>query len=1554
MGFIAPHSPAERFRHGRENTHYNIAGDEFLTPTNLNLNWAMTEINLDGDPQDLFAIGMPEDPEGYFVYVSEKDAGPQTMAAQNTVPFDIDEATMTVTEPWVAGHSPRVQGLDAAEIAPPQQPLVSRVAASRLGFAPGDYYVSYCWIYAGFQTPPAPFVKVTIASFGQQIRVTLPQSVPELVTGIGLLMSPKGQPASAASLQDTVDITNELPEFWTLTGPFKISRQIAVTTNETKRRRPKKPRGKKVRGHRKGKKGSYVVQTAFITEVGTESEPSEWSEPIHISEEEANANTYIEVDWGDESSDPDERYRVYVERVSSPKKRFFWWSKKKSGGRLRPISKKELVKMSGRSDEDEETEEEEPSSSSSSSSSRRGMSDTSTEEESSLTRKGKKGKKKKKGSKGDDESSAGEEDNGIEIPTDPLAAASVIGQQLLETNPTGWTYYWVALSYWVRGEETPPCAAQLIALAPGETIRVFPNEAVNLLRNAQFSDLDSDGKPDGWILSGIAGQPNEGSFNVDPDGTMRLRTLGQRDVPANPSHRTPQVYSLFQVNRAETYTLGGTIAATLQAGNADIMLFEYASDPHVTSTATLRSTQLKRLTASGQTDFTGRFGEGTNALAFHAQTTHCILAVNFSGTIRNGEIAITELFAFPHPNRIRRILPPSDPREPVSSDPPARIRWSRTSQKMVGPPPTNARRVLAIGTPPYEKLTFGDTSPTLPVHWASRAAMPGVSQGVSTLAAIDGPYGYAISKTTTDSSYGYLLRGLGVNAQYAVRAKVRVRALPTFLDVSLVQLKFNTGDGDSTSLADIRVYNDGRLVLVGLQPGVPKAEQVIATGVALNDVLDLELVVSGAGTSLGYARAAVGKNGTRRAFAPYMGPLNWVGRTANVLQLGVAYAAWPSTTWYFDFDSVTLTDAGDTLVDSVVSPPMDPIPLPDRPYRDPEVLETVNFNSGTLPFGWTSNRTPADASTTLSVIPAAAIEGSHGLRVADGSTTNTNTQVYAEEILSTPRTQMGFRTRMRVVARPVTGGFALSSLNDAAGNTMAWLTLDAFGDVYLVGHNASGTTTAPVKVATGATNGTILTLEMVASGANTATGQVVAWVQVGGTGAITSRQLMTQPVTVDWTGREIGRIRLGLMNQSVPATTATVDFDSVVRTTEGEVVFREKTASGQIINQAYAYYVDGTPLRDDLWAKDWRRAVMPGETYTVGLWTRIADVRETAFPYTFTCYDTSGNPHEFEDGGCLFGEAGFIGTTSGWVYLEKSLVIPENCYEIRMSSPDISSGEFVAQEFVFSPGTQAIPEVTYPVEGEIWVTLDTDMLENAPEPISGASFHVNRWLDLAAVCEVPDGCEVDVDYGSSATLVEPAVWHNDSDDVPEARYAHFRIVMQSDPTHTLTPVMRTGFPYVEYATFLDGHRHIPKLLRSDGTEFPGGAYVIGVSFPRRKADYDIRAPLGRTRAHRRTEPVLKLSSFSIRVLSEEAMAEIEETALEHDFMVEAHGRRFIGNFISDIEAFEYVEDAPGYVLSPRQGDTANKFYAVMEAEVEGLDVYEVAPMTTLPLLTSHS
>ena len=282
MALVASKTVGDRFNHGYSGCHPDLEGNIGLEPSNFCWNWNFGVLNYDGDPEQ-FSVGIPEDPEGVLVYMTDVDSGFETMASQVTAPIDIDTDSLHISEPYIPGHRPVVEGR-TAPIAPPREPVVVKVPASKVGYKAGTYWVAFSWFDDNESTPLSPATQVTVGQ-GQNIRLTMPTSVPEDVTHIGIWMSNVGGSASELKLQKKVDVRYTRPVTFLLTGPYTAGRS-APTRNETAKPPPRKPGLRKKRGGRRTKGSRYRVQVTEYDHKGRESLPSEWSDWADITPED--------------------------------------------------------------------------------------------------------------------------------------------------------------------------------------------------------------------------------------------------------------------------------------------------------------------------------------------------------------------------------------------------------------------------------------------------------------------------------------------------------------------------------------------------------------------------------------------------------------------------------------------------------------------------------------------------------------------------------------------------------------------------------------------------------------------------------------------------------------------------------------------------------------------------------------------------------------------------------------------------------------------------------------------------------------------------------------------------------------------------------------------------------------------------------------------------------------------------------------------------------------------------------------------------------------------
>lgn len=1625
MGIVAPRTIVDRAQHMLSGTVYDLDGDVMLEATNLFFNWPFKDIDLDDNPEGL-VVGMPETPDEMVLYISKpalgatstnssyrsETAAASTLASQAA--FSIDDEFLTGDAPWVPGNAPPGAST-AAPIAPPTGYRIVTVPKSKVGFRQGTYYLAFSFFDKKKRsTPLSAFSKVDITSDGQQIKVTTPSSIPDGAKRLGVWLSERDKGPGTARLQMLVKLGGYIEESFVLKGPYR-TRKPGPADNRTRPPKPKKPKLKKARGHGLGRSGVYTAEVVFVDEDGLESEPSELSDPVVVTDGEAQDYVHLAVEWGDASGADDAHYRVYVYRDGDEDVRYLLEDRSTQGGSGAPHKSYKRPTFSGRSSEESDAGERHVLSRmrhqyrrlrlqvhdlskrvrAQEAGPRSGSRD---ESRSSASKDGFDGgstqRKKRSSGGGGSGGSATSEKEPLEAP-DEAPEAIVIGSAKLETRPTGTTYYWVTFGYSVRGQAGPTAPADRVALAPGETVRLIPEDPVNALRNSQFRDIDADGYPEGWGFQGVGGVGvGQGSFSLG-EGVISLTTNGPRLPSASPA-----VWGNFSVNRSRDYVIGGTISCELNQGVAHVYVEEYSDDEATTLVTGGSFTLLKEVSApSGSVDFSMRFGPTADAAlgvkGWNDQTQAARVTVRFYNAAsqavanRDGTIDVIELYASPHDRRLRRYTDPEDYRETAEPDPPAYERWNKYFNKAVGPPPGADRRASASA--PLAKVDFGTTTPgaVAPSGWAQRIlGTTGMTANVEAPAAIDpGGYGLHLKKATSATGLRYIYRSFGATrSKLAARAKFRVRQLPTRGEVALLQIKDRFADTGAFALGYVTLNSLGQLYLWAWKPD-PKSPETkgagyglwVGSGIQVGDVLDLELVVSGGGTNSGGVAVAIGKNGARRRFSPNVVSTTWwdtYDYYASVVQAGPSMNTDPATLWDIDLDTIVVTETGDVLTDPSVRVPYEASPKVDRPRRDPTILETLSFDSSTsLPASpWGSSRSPSDSTTALVVQAASKISATgNGLRVMDNQTT-TDANAYIYRPYSPTREALGVRARFRLVTRPTTGTVRIMTLRDASSREIAAAVLSSgpnnTATVSVVPTSYDGDSPASVGVFQNLVVGSVFTLELVAEGAGTQAGLLSVYGDAGGTLEIENRDLYGQPAPLDWSTSAIGRLDIGLQADSINGLTAALDIDDVVLTEDGELLYRELTEDGETINQVWTYYTPGGPVRDDLWIRDVGFASLPGKTHTISLWARYAEVVGLCFPLSLTAYGASGTPYDL---GCVFGDDGISGTAE-WEEHKLTFAVPatgaarptalgggtwpEDCYEVWVDSPGISSGEFVAQELVISPGAEAVREVSYPGalgtpgEGVVWVTLDSGVALDAPEVLSSSSFLKNRWLKVASVADIPGDADVTFEYGSSDPApegsayptTEPEVWLPSLVGLKQRRYLHVRATLHASSDGKETPVIAARSPYLEYGTYWSGE-FVNKLLRADGTEFTGGCLALGVEFPSRLAEYDIRAPQGRLRRHQRTEKIGQISGMTLRVLSEDAKREIEETCLDEDFLLEAYDRRFTLRFGDQI-LFDRVEGF-GDVRPAGRG-----YWRMHEAEAAAVEIVETTTTNMAPEFSS--
>lgn len=1453
MPIVDAKSVKDRVIATRSNVHPRLNGDLIAKPSNLFSNFAFADVDENGDP-DGIEVTLPEQPDGFFVYLSEPNKGPDTLAAQNTVPIPLSRTSYIVKESWVPGHRPPAADF-AAPIAPPLKPSVSGIASSNAGFLAGTWYVSFAYYDIEFRlTTMAPPTTVTITQ-GQSIVTTLPQDTPSGAEGLVIFL---GSSPSNMFAQDYVSLSSSAFTTWTMSGPFFYGR-TPPSFNETEEFPPRPPTLELTRGERPTDPITLMARSVSVA--GTaESEPSDFTDPVTAVGSGTDSVAFRLA--------PGRNPRTEISQLISESTR----SVTPSGG----FEPNQQIFISNTS-----TDEESVAYDSSRGSKFRGLRPTED-----LRTRGRTPEEAEDGESGVIE--IGSPDSGffIRIDIPGLQLPFVTG---LATAALAAGVYWVGLTYSVRGTETKLSQLIQVTVSASQVLRVILPNPVNAILNPSLQERDSLHKPFDHTLN--AGNASSAIAVATDTGEVFLDTNGTQTSLTTPSHSVT-----FPVNRSFLHRISADIDSVVAAGTQEAILEELDSGG-----STLRTTTLKSVSSSGHDSYDLIYGPVSALGIFVAWldgTVAARLTHRFAGGSRGGQMRISRMSATIGAGRPRLVeKPPARYRQPATTVAPKFTSYFPGGFKVLGPPPPTAT-ISTGGSLP--KLDFVDfESGSKPLAWnfvrTLTVGAPGTTDVVETPAAIDGTYGWHVAKTTTQTHYNYAYRDFGPSnrTSLAVRFKTRVRTMP----LTYVYLCYITDPTSGFMVGAIYLNSDGNLYFQTVSQS-PFTVFLDVTNTYLlgasfaGDVLDLELIVEQGNSSSGSINAGIGRNGGAKTYAGKKTGQNWFGRFPRRAIVGVGNAGDPSASYNFDFDSFTITDLGDRAPTTGAPPALSPYTLPDRPTRSSTGIGAeVTFESGSIPSDWSSSRTPSDGTTTAVVQGSSAISGSFGLRIADtGTAVAASIYIFSNTFVA--RSAVGVRNRFRIVARPNSGNITLLHLVSDIGQNLGRMYLDSTGDLYTQAYSA-GTAQTAVKIGTGITNGTILTAELVGAGGGTQSGSLSSWYSKGGTGATSERQLWNQQFLLDWSAGLIASPRAGGMLQSVASQTFTLDLDSLQLTDQGEIQFIETTDAGVIINQEQYYLPVGSVPRDDLFLRGYFDAVMPGDQYVSAIRARYKGIATPATPCVFTAYLQDGTTQEI---GSCFPEDGVMGEAAWADYVSEIMTIPTNCFRVGMHSRGIAEGEWVVQDFCFSPGTVPIREVSYPTTATITHTLDT-------RAASGGYISMERiWIDRGTIVEVPAGCTATTEFRSANVIggpFEPPDWTTDVTQVPPNRMAQFRITFNTDTTNT--PVLKSGTPFVEYGLMWAGAQ-VSSLTREDRSEFPGGVLVSQMDIPYAAAPHSILfLPSGRVKRERTGSPVGMIPFFILGIFTEDAALEIEETCLDKDFWVEARDKLYKVRFTNQVE-----------------------------------------------------
>lgn len=366
------------------------------------------------------------------------------------------------------------------------------------------------------------------------------------------------------------------------------------------------------------------------------------------------------------------------------------------------------------------------------------------------------------------------------------------------------------------------------------------------------------------------------------------------------------------------------------------------------------------------------------------------------------------------------------------------------------------------------------------------------------------------------------------------------------------------------------------------------------------------------------------------------------------------------------------------------------------------------------------------------------------------------------------------------------------------------------------------------RIFTGVTNSIIYNLGFSgAGGGYREEGNSQAVMQVwGSTGSGTTKTLRGLFEDVDLGGYPAGMIAVGVTAESSPSLTWEVRIDELEITDRGQTYYDYHDYEGNLVNQIHSSHPPNLAPSEGFGIRSRSYAVLPETEYSASIFARWAGFREFCEPlflYLVTPNDEIRPLGNLTDPAVIDPAipSGITGTKV-WHETEPfTFTTPADCYEFRLESKTISGGELVIQKFAFSKGTEVKRTNLYATEGFYISTLNIGTPNIRPSSLWG-----RKRKELRGDVEVVDGTSASALY----RVRDPGGVYGNSVSNPSLleEKDEIRIDISASGNGTKTPVVRSGSPSAEYVLRSAGGP-LPTLLKSDRTEFDGGAFFVNLN-----------------------------------------------------------------------------------------------------------------------------
>lgn len=820
--------------------------------------------------------------EGIHVYASEADGPQSTMTRQTLTPLPPDTSSYTIAGPVVTGQRPIRSSLVAGEGPPPPAPSPIAANSGVSGFSGGEYGYLYTFVTPeGLQTSPSGEVRFAVSA-GNYIEIPTPQDVPDGCR-VGVYLTRPDQPRTTARFQGAYS-----PRAQAVTlRAFREGRSLPTENETYLGRGPAMRWGREIvsaRALHNRQPHTYRFAYSWITRYG-ESAASVPSAARVYSARAQNRAFWVAPRRTRFAS----QYRLYVSLDSE------WYQVVGSGvaggllnfglregirrrlgrvlERFRPRKLAGHLPIYGYTERPPDVL-----------SVRLSQSDPPTTDESGI------------------------EGPGFgTVPDSPTAVGATL--------PTP-AAYWLGASYVRGGRETVMGPPVRHTIATGEIVTLSLPTPTNLIPNAEFADVGSDGMPLGHDARSGAGTltAEDGVLTLDTGGTLKA---ANGDYPQD-------LFPPIPVEPGTNYTASAKIEVNASAGEARFRLVELDAGG-----SAIKGTDVASVGGADYAEPAMVFGPDYTAL--DPAATHLGLRCDMHNPTTSDDLNMVAKFydvalhPFPATEGIRKMVA-GGPQRRANFDPDPSTPYPSGSFGGIGPPPgIPATASSSIASEDFESGSVG-------VDF-SLVSGGDATATVTTGAALSGSYGlYAEDRAATatsgyDSAY-LSYSGDSVDGSLALRARYEaLHFFPAGGKSDFIRImEFN--DSSGSDIADIRLYQTGDLHLRYVDGGV-STERGRFANIAAGDVIDLEVVVSGLATSEGEIEVLFGCGEGRELKQSFAG-LDFTAFSVAGLELraGGIIESRPGLRWEFNLDDVEVTERGYYTGSS--APTSNP-PSPSRP-----------------------------------------------------------------------------------------------------------------------------------------------------------------------------------------------------------------------------------------------------------------------------------------------------------------------------------------------------------------------------------------------------------------------------------------------------------------------------------------------------------------------------------------------------------------------------------------------------------------------------------------------